>query len=75
MLRIDRLVEFGATVLILDYKTGEESAALTDGMLAAQHRPQLARYAEAIAQLYPGKPIEAALLLFNGRLVSVELPA
>ncbi|MEW6132724.1 MAG: UvrD-helicase domain-containing protein [Pseudomonadota bacterium] len=70
-LRIDRLVEFDDAVWILDYKTGEENAALPDEALAALYRPQLARYAEALAGLYAGKRIKAALLLDDGRLVDI----
>lgn len=71
--RIDRVVEFDDALCILDYKTGEEHAGLTDEDLAAQHRPQLARYAEAVAGLYTGKAIHAALLLNTGRLVAINL--
>ena len=71
--RIDRLVEFDDAVWILDYKTGEENAGLPDEALAALHRPQLARYAEALAGLYGGKRIQAALLLGDGRLVGIGL--
>jgi ATP-dependent helicase/nuclease subunit A len=67
--RIDRLVEFEDSVWVIDYKTGDESAQLPDDALLAEHWSQLARYAAAAAQLYPGKRVNAALLLADGRLV------
>jgi ATP-dependent helicase/nuclease subunit A len=68
--RIDRLVEFGDAVWVLDYKTGEESAGLPDEALLAQHGAQLDDYAEAVARIYPGKPVHSALLLPAGRLIA-----
>ncbi len=70
--RIDRLVEFEDAIWILDYKTGEESTDRPDEELITQHGGQLARYVDAIAPLYPGIPVRAALLLPPGRLIAIE---
>jgi ATP-dependent helicase/nuclease subunit A len=71
--RIDRLVEFEDAIWILDYKTGEESAALPEENLLAQHRLQLERYVAAVTALHPGTPVQAALLLSSGKLLPVTL--
>jgi ATP-dependent helicase/nuclease subunit A len=70
--RIDRVVEFGDAVWLIDYKTGDDSRGLSDAELAERHRTQLAGYRALLADLYPGKPVEAALLLADGRLVHLE---
>jgi ATP-dependent helicase/nuclease subunit A len=70
--RVDRVVEFAHAVWIIDYKTGTDARALADAELAERHRPQLAGYAALLAELHPGKPVHAALLLADGRLVGVE---
>jgi ATP-dependent helicase/nuclease subunit A len=71
--RIDRLVEFDEAIWIIDYKTGEESAALPEEALLAQHRLQLERYAAAVTALHPGTAVHAALLLSTGKLLPVYL--
>ena len=70
--RLDRVVEFDDAVWILDYKTGDDGADLDDAALAARHGPQLAGYASLLAALYPGKAIEAAVLLASGRLIPLN---
>jgi len=67
--RLDRVVEFDDAVWLIDYKTGDESLGLTDLYLTERHRPQLANYQTLLSGLYPDKPIHAALLLADGRLV------
>jgi ATP-dependent helicase/nuclease subunit A len=69
--RLDRVVEFDDAVWIIDYKTGDDSPGLTDGHLAERYRPQLSNYQALLAGLYPGKPVQAALLLADGRLVNM----
>ncbi len=64
-LRIDRLVELGQTVWILDYKWRWLEAE------RAGYERQLARYAQAIASLWPGRPIRTALVLSDGSLVEI----
>ena len=70
--RLDRVVEFDDSVWLIDYKTGEDSLDLPDDLLAERHRPQLTGYRTLLAGLYPGKPVHAALLLANGRLIQME---
>jgi ATP-dependent helicase/nuclease subunit A len=67
--RLDRVVEFDDAVWLIDYKTGDDSRTLDDAHLAERHRPQLAGYQALLAALYPGKPVHAALLLADGRLI------
>ncbi len=69
--RLDRVVEFDDAVWLIDYKTGEDSCGLPDAQLAERHRPQLNGYRSLLAGLYPGKPVHAALLLADGRLVDL----
>jgi ATP-dependent helicase/nuclease subunit A len=71
MQRLDRVVEFDDAVWIIDYKTGDDSLGLTDTHLAERHRPQLSNYQTLLAGLYPGKPVQAVLLLADGRLVNM----
>jgi ATP-dependent helicase/nuclease subunit A len=70
--RLDRVVEFDDAVWLIDYKTGDDSRSLSDAQLAERHRPQLAGYQALLAGLYPGKPVHAALLLADGRLIQME---
>jgi len=68
-LRIDRLVELGDTVWILDYKW-----RCTDSERAGYER-QLVRYAAAVEHVRPARPIRTALVLADGSLVETALPA
>lgn len=70
--RLDRVVEFDDSVWLIDYKTGDDSRNLTDTELAERHRAQLSGYRVLLAELYPDKPLHAALLLTDGRLVSLD---
>jgi ATP-dependent helicase/nuclease subunit A len=65
---IDRLVDDGRCLWILDYKTARgETAALV-----RRYRPQLESYARAIAKIWPGRPLVAGLVLTNeARFVEV----
>jgi len=69
--RLDRVVEFDDAVWLLDYKSGEDSRVIREAELVARHHPQLARYRTLLAALYSDRPIHAALLLGDGRLVKV----
>jgi len=69
--RLDRVVEFDGAVWLLDYKSGEDSRMIREAELVARHHPQLARYRTLLAALYSDRPIHAALLLGDGRLVKV----
>ena len=71
--RLDRVVEFDDEIWVIDYKTGADSLRETDAVLQDRHRGQLVRYARLLARFYPAKPIRAALILADGRLISLEL--
>ncbi len=65
--RIDRLVRQADGWWILDYKTG----GLDEPDLARRsepHRAQMAAYTAAVAQIYPGQPVHAALLYGDGQV-------
>jgi len=70
--RLDRVVEFDDAVWLIDYKTGGDSRTLPDAQLVERHQPQLAGYRTLLAGLYPDKPVHAALLLADGRLISMD---
>lgn len=70
--RLDRVVEYDDSVWLIDYKTGDDSRTLSDTELAERHGTQLAGYRTLLAELYPGKPLHAALLLADGRLVELN---
>jgi len=74
MQRLDRVVEFDDAVWLIDYKTGEDSRALSDVQLAERHRVQLAGYQALLTELHAGKPVHAALLLADGRLIPIDTP-
>ena len=67
--RLDRVVEFDAEVWVLDYKTGADTLLETDAALLDRHSAQLMRYTRLLAQLHIDKPIHAALVLADGRLL------
>ena len=58
---IDRLAATPAKVLIVDYKTNRPPPASLDEVAPA-YVLQLALYREILKPIYPGRPIEAALL-------------
>ncbi len=70
--RLDRVVEFADAVWLIDYKTGDDNRGLSDVQLAERHRPQLAAYRTMLGGLYPDRPVRAALLLSDGRLVDMD---
>jgi len=70
--RLDRVVEFDDAVWLIDYKTGGDSRSLPDAQLVERHQPQLAGYRALLAELYPGKPVHAALLMADGRLIPMD---
>jgi ATP-dependent helicase/nuclease subunit A len=70
--RLDRVVEFTDSVWLIDYKTGEDSRLVSDAPLLERHRAQLTAYRTLLEALYPGKPVHAALLLADGRLVPMQ---
>jgi ATP-dependent helicase/nuclease subunit A len=62
---VDRLLVTDDRVLVLDYKTGR---AIPDRAEDApvQHLRQMAAYTDALARIFPGRRIEAALLYTAG---------
>jgi ATP-dependent helicase/nuclease subunit A len=61
---IDRLVDDGTTLWILDYKTD----ALSDsGTLITRHRPQLSRYAAAIGRIWSDRQVRCGLVAVQTR--------
>lgn len=71
--QIDRLAEIGDDVMIIDYKTNRpppsDPAAIADAYIL-----QLAAYRLAIAEIYPGRTIRAAIMWTMGARL-VEIPA
>lgn len=61
---IDRLVDDGTTLWVLDYKTHARPQAAA---LVERYRPQLAAYASAIGAVWPGRPVRAGLVLTAAR--------
>jgi ATP-dependent helicase/nuclease subunit A len=70
--KIDRLVVTGDTVLILDYKTNRPSP-VDEQSVPEAYLFQLAAYRLGIAQIFPGKAVEAAILWTDG-LRYMKLP-
>jgi ATP-dependent helicase/nuclease subunit A len=63
--KIDRLVVTDGTVLILDYKTNRPSP-VDEQSVPEAYLFQLAAYRLGIAQIFPGKTVEAAILWTDG---------
>jgi ATP-dependent helicase/nuclease subunit A len=59
--QIDRLVDEGDDILIVDYKTNRPPPLKVEDVAQA-YLFQLAAYRLALAEIYPGRPIKAALL-------------
>ncbi len=69
--QIDRLAVTPDAVLIIDYKTNRAAPAGVDGV-ADVYLYQLAAYALALGQIYPDRPMRAALLWTeNSRLMEI----
>ena len=62
--RIDRLVEFGNEVWVLDYKLSESNAS-------AQYRAQMKEYGIAMQSVYTGKKVRCALVFADGALTEI----
>ncbi|HWY26211.1 MAG TPA: 3'-5' exonuclease, partial [Nevskia sp.] len=61
---IDRLVDDGETLWVLDYKTAVHADAAT---LLDRYRPQLLAYVSAVKRLWPDRTVQAALVLTGER--------
>uniref|UniRef100_UPI001969FF1E PD-(D/E)XK nuclease family protein n=1 Tax=Sandarakinorhabdus rubra TaxID=2672568 RepID=UPI001969FF1E len=70
---IDRLLVTDEDVLAVDFKTGSRVPASVDEVPPA-HSVQMAAYAAALAQVFPGRRVRAALLYTAGPRL-IELPA
>lgn len=57
---IDRLVDDGNTLWVLDYKTAPRPQA---ERMSVQYSAQLAAYADGVAKLWPGRAVVAGLVL------------
>jgi ATP-dependent helicase/nuclease subunit A len=71
--QIDRIVELESAVMIVDYKTNRPSPASTDAVPDA-YLMQLAAYRMAVAQIFHGTPVRAALLWTDVPRI-MEIPA
>jgi ATP-dependent helicase/nuclease subunit A len=71
--QIDRLAEIEGEVLIVDYKTNR-LAPREPRDVADVYLYQLAAYRLAVAQIYAGKPVRAAILWTDGPKI-MEIPA
>jgi len=63
--QIDRLVDLGKEVLIVDYKTNRPPPKRLEAVAPA-YLLQLAAYRLALAEIYPGRTVRAALLWTEG---------
>jgi ATP-dependent helicase/nuclease subunit A len=70
--QIDRLVEHGPDLLILDYKTNRPPSERPEDVAPA-YIAQLAAYRAALGKLFPGRAIRAALLWTDGPKL-MEIP-
>lgn len=66
--RIDRWVDTGDAVWVLDYKSGKPPAA---GLLE-EYREQIRRYREVLAGIFPGRRIEGMLIFSDGGELCVD---
>ncbi len=66
--QIDRLVVTPARVLIVDFKTIRPAPVTEDGVPPI-YLQQLATYRAALARIYPGRPVDCALLWTDGPLL------
>jgi ATP-dependent helicase/nuclease subunit A len=72
--QIDRLAVVGDGLIILDYKTNRPPPQTIDEVAAA-YIAQLAGYRMALAGMFPGRPLRAALLWTDGpRLMEIPPP-
>jgi len=63
--QLDRIVDTGREILIVDYKTNRPPPLRVD-QVAAAYLYQLAAYRLALHQIYAGRPVKAALLWTYG---------
>ena len=66
--RIDRLVDDGESLWVVDYKTGAPDERLLD-----VYRAQVRTYGRAVAALWPGRPLRAVLVFAGGEAIEVAV--
>jgi ATP-dependent helicase/nuclease subunit A len=71
---VDRLVVGPDIVRVVDFKTARRAPATLDA-IPPYHLRQMAAYAAALAVIFPGKRIEAALLYTAGPTLHILPPA
>ena len=71
--QIDRLVDTGTEVLIIDYKTNRPPPLQVAGVAEA-YLLQLAAYRIAVSRLFDGRPVKAAILWTDGARL-MDIPA
>ena len=69
---VDRLLVTPTRILVIDFKTGRRAPADLAGT-PAHHIRQMAAYAAALAVIFPGRRVEAALLYTAGPTL-IDLP-
>jgi ATP-dependent helicase/nuclease subunit A len=69
---VDRLLVGPERVLVVDYKTGRSVPATAEAV-PAYHLRQMSAYAAALAVIFPGRQVEAALLYTAGPVL-LRLP-
>jgi len=70
---VDRLMVEDDRVRVIDFKTGRRAPALDE--IPPYHLRQMAAYAAALAVIFPGRGIEAALLYTAGPVLHLLPPA
>lgn len=70
---IDRLADLGDSIFVVDFKTNRRPPIGLDEVSDA-YLYQLASYRLALTEIYPGKPIRAALLWTDGPKI-MEIPS
>jgi ATP-dependent helicase/nuclease subunit A len=71
--QIDRILVTAERVLIVDYKT-QRPAPPEPRLVPPAYLQQLAAYRAAVAAIYPGRPVEAALLWTDGPVLMTIPP-
>ena len=66
LLRIDRLVDLGDALWVLDYKSSSGETARLD-----EYRAQVRGYCRALAEIFPGRRIHGALVFADAGLLEV----
>jgi ATP-dependent helicase/nuclease subunit A len=65
---VDRLCVGDDRILVADFKTGRQAPATTEAIPPA-HLRQMAAYQAALRVIFPGRPVEAALLYTAGPIL------